>query len=112
HRGVARRRLGDDDAAVGVTDEQDGAAEACDDVADVRRVARHAPQRVGDGDRLDAELLQAGDDAVPARRLGERAVHQHDRRLLDGGVHGILLAVRWWAAAQRPWRAARRTATA
>jgi CBS domain-containing protein len=71
--------VGDDRAAVGVTHEHDGPVDRADDIADGGRVAREAPQGIGDGDHAMTRVPQRVDDAIPAGGLGERAVDEQDR---------------------------------
>src|SRR5262245_50443844 len=51
-----------------------------EDASDVRRVDRQTPKRNGGGLHGNALRLQPLDDAAPARRVRERAVHENDRR--------------------------------
>lgn len=88
----ARRRLGDHHAAVGVADEDDRPADALDHVAHVGGVPGQSAQRVGDGDGGQAAAVQARDDAVPARRLGEGPVDQDDGGPF-GAAHGFFPSV-------------------
>jgi hypothetical protein len=79
---VVRGGLGDDESAVGVTGQDDGPADPVDDGADVGGVTGDAAQRVGHRDHLERARPEYLDDAVPAGRFRERAVHQYDDRLL------------------------------
>ena len=117
---VAGRGVGDHDAAVGVADEHDRAADLAQDALDVGRVGGDAAQRVGRADDLVALVLEALLDAVPAGGVGEGAVDEDDGRLggLGGGGQrrqggeggredrdsggGVLIAVTLWSAAGRP----------
>ena len=69
----------DHHAAVGVADEHDRAVDGANQVADGGGVGGEAAQRVGGRDDAVTGVEQRVDDAVPARRLGERAVDEHDR---------------------------------
>ena len=75
----------DHHAAVGVRGEHDGPIDRADDVGDGRGVSGEAAQRVGCGDHRMSGVAQRIDDAVPARRVGERAVDEN-----DGVGHGNL----------------------
>jgi hypothetical protein len=79
--GVAAGGLRDHGAAVGVTDNDLGALDAVEEAADGRGVELQAEQRVRCGADGVAVAAQPVDDRVEARRVGERAVHEHDRRL-------------------------------
>jgi hypothetical protein len=81
HIGGAGGGVGDDRAAIGVPGQQHRAVDLAEQAGGVGGIGGHAAQRVGRGDDGVALLLQPLDDAVPAGRIGERAVHQHDRRL-------------------------------
>jgi hypothetical protein len=50
-------------------------------VGDGVRVRGDSPKRVGGGDHavVTTDVQQCVDHAIPARRLGERAVNKHDR---------------------------------
>jgi hypothetical protein len=78
--GVADRRVADDHAAIGVTDQDDTIRNAGDDVGDVRSVAGHTAQRIGDADDGVAVVAQDAHDTVPTGRIGECAVHEYDGR--------------------------------
>jgi hypothetical protein len=84
--GVAAGGLRDHSAAVGVTDEDLGALDAVEETADGRGVELQVDQRVRCGADGVAVAAQPVDDRVEARRVGERAVHEHDRRLGGCGV--------------------------
>ena len=73
--------VGDDGAAVGVADEQHRPVDGAHHVGDGLRVGGEPAQRVRGGDDPVVVLLEHVDDPVPAGRLGERPVHQHDRGL-------------------------------
>jgi hypothetical protein len=64
---------------VGVRDEHHRPLDRADQVADGLSVRGEATQRVGGGDHAMTRGLHGGDDAIPARRLGEGAVDEHDR---------------------------------
>jgi hypothetical protein len=85
----AGRGVADDRAAVGVPGQQHRAVDLAEQAGGVGRIGGHAAQRVGGGDDGVALPLQPLDDAVPAGTVGERAVHQHDRRF-GVGVLGPL----------------------
>jgi len=78
----------DHGAAVGVPDEHDRPVHGADQVADRGGVGGEAPQRVGGGDHRVARPQQRVDHAIPARRLGERAMDKNDR-----GSHEEILSV-------------------
>jgi hypothetical protein len=83
---VAAGGLRDDGTAVGVTDQDLGALDAVKETADGRGVELQSQQRVGRGADGVAVAVQLVDHSVPARRVGEGAVHEHDRRLRGCGV--------------------------
>jgi hypothetical protein len=83
----AGRGVGNDRAAVGVADQQHRAVDLVEEAGDVGRIGGHAAQRIGRGDDGVALPLQPLDDAVPAGRVREGAVHEHDCRL-DVGLFG------------------------
>ena len=66
-------------AAVGVADQHDRAVDAPDEVAQRGGIGRDAAQRVGARDDAVPVGGQRLDHAVPARRVGERAVDEDDR---------------------------------
>lgn len=72
-------------------DEQYRAVDLVEHAGGVGGIGDQAAQRIGRGDDGIALPLQLLDDAVPAGRIGEGAVHQHDRRLdaslLVCGIH-------------------------
>ena len=67
-------------AAIGVAGDDHGPREAVDDAAQVGGIVLQAPQRVRHRHDPAAALVEVGDDAVPAGRLGKGAVHEQDRR--------------------------------
>src|SRR6266545_3118192 len=73
---VGRELLGEQLLA----DPQVHGAAAERDLLQVGGVGGQAAQRVGGRDHRVAVVLQPRDDTVPAGGVGERAVHQHDRR--------------------------------
>ena len=99
---VAGRGVGDHDAAVGVADEHDRAADRRQEAPEVGRVGGDAAQRVGGRDDLVAAVLELVDDAVPAGGVGEGAVDEDDGRLARLAVAG---------AAARAAKASARIAT-
>ncbi|HEX5500022.1 MAG TPA: hypothetical protein VFX03_12380 [Thermomicrobiales bacterium] len=77
---VARVRgcIADDRAAVRMTDGQDRAGNLIDAAGHIRGVVGDAAQWIGRRDYIDAGSLQALDDAVPTRAIGEGAVDEDD----------------------------------
>src|SRR5918993_1389144 len=70
-------RIADDDAAVGVTDHDDGPLDGLQDAGDRLSVARDAAERVRRRDHRVALVLQAADHSVPTRGLGEGTVDEN-----------------------------------
>jgi hypothetical protein len=80
--------VGDHGAPVGVGDEHDRLLDAADEVADGSGVGGEPAKGVGGSDVVAALSHAAIDNAIPARRLGERAVDENDL-----GVHPTVLSV-------------------
>ena len=78
-------RVGDHRAAVGMADGEDRPGDLPHEAGDVGGVVGDAAQRIRRRGHLDTRALEALDDAVPARRVGEGAVDEHDG---DRGVGG------------------------
>jgi hypothetical protein len=76
--------VADDRSAVRVPGQQHRAIDLADQAGGVGRIGGHAAQRIRWGDDRVALLLQPLDDSVPAGAVGERTVHEHDRRLGAG----------------------------
>src|SRR5207248_4594094 len=66
------------------------AVDLAEQAGDVGGIGGHASQRIRRGDDAVTLLLQPPDDPVPTGRVGEGAVHEHDRRL-GVGLLGRLL---------------------
>jgi hypothetical protein len=79
--GVAAGGLRDHSAAVGVTDEDLRPLDAVEETADGRGVGLQIEQRVRCGADGVAVAAQPVDDPGEPGRVGECAVHEHDRRL-------------------------------
>src|SRR5918997_1089150 len=77
---LAKRRVADDGTAVGVANQDDGPLDRLEDASDELGVAREAADRVRRSDRGVALLVQAADNAVPTRGLGEGAVDEDHGR--------------------------------
>ena len=60
-------------------DEHHRPFDRADQVADGGGVRDEPTQRVGGGDHTVARVVQALDDAIPTRRLGEGTVDENDR---------------------------------
>jgi hypothetical protein len=71
-----------------MSDEHHRPLDAADGIGDRVGVGREPAQRVGDGDHRMTGLPERVDDAVPARRLGEGTMDEHDR-----GAHEAFLSV-------------------
>jgi hypothetical protein len=82
---VVSGRVGDDAAAVGVADQDDGALDRLEDAGDELRITRDAAESVRRRDHRVALVLEAADHVVPTRGLSEGAVHED-----DGGLGSIL----------------------
>jgi hypothetical protein len=86
----------------------DGPVDAVDHTAEVFGIVRKAAERVGDRQNRKTLALQAADDTVPARRLGEGTVDEHDGGSVglgreDVGRHGFSWFLRGspgWARAE------------
>jgi hypothetical protein len=78
------RGIRDHGTAVRVADGDHRARRLLEHAGDVGGVDRDPAQRIRRGRDLHALSLQSLDHAVPARRIGERAVHQHDGRRASG----------------------------
>ena len=65
-------------AAVRVPDRKDGAGDLLEHTRGVGGVDGEAAQRVRGGDHVHAVGQESFGDAVPARRVGKRAVHEYD----------------------------------
>ena len=68
--------FGDDGATPGMADQHDLARRCGDGSARGGDIVGKRSQRRFDGDGVNAPALQHGNDLVPARRIGERAVHE------------------------------------
>jgi len=68
-----------------VADEHHRPLDAAQDAGQVGGVGLQAAQWVSSGDDRVPLRLQPGDDAVEARRVGERTMHQHDGGRTLGG---------------------------
>ena len=101
------RHVRDHRSAVGVGDEHDRPFDRADEVADARGVGGQVSQRVGRGDHGVPGARQRVDDAVPARRFGERAVDEN-----DCGFHETLLWVAaTWLSQSSKWVGAMRASS-
>jgi hypothetical protein len=82
------RDVRDHRPAVRVSDEHDRTVDRADEVADRFCVGGEATQRIGGGDHVLPGAVQRVHHAIPARRLGERAVDENDRGRHEEGPFG------------------------
>jgi hypothetical protein len=68
--------VADDRATVRVPDQQHRAIDLADHAGDVGGIGGHASQRICRSDDLITQRQQPLDDAIPAGRIGEGAVHR------------------------------------
>ena len=71
-------RFGDDHAAVGVADEEDGTVHQCDGAVGSCDVVFKGGERVLDGYDVVAFFVEKGNDAGPTGAVGEGAVYEDD----------------------------------
>lgn len=82
--------VGDDEAAVGVTDEDDRSVDRRQLLLELLGVVSRGPERIVEGLDRQSPAAQFLRDVAPARRIGECPVYEDDgrgRRLGVGGGH-------------------------